>query len=206
MWPAGELSKIASVALAIGMPLGYLREGIAALQIGKRGLNPGSRLLFVLRGIHMLHDVRCPKHFRIAEPFAVLAVDRFDLLGGRVGRPGDHLAGDALDAEVALDEFADARFIERAAAASLGYYSPHLPLQRVPVDGPRVGGGGERDEHPIDRGTLRGLAQAAGALRLVGDGLPKQIAGDALGLLADQLFCDDLSVDDVRHRSLGLVQ
>jgi hypothetical protein len=206
IWPAGKSSEIAAIALAIRMALGDFGKWVAALQFRQGRLDPGARFVRAVLPVDVLHDVGGMERFRHAEVFAVRLVERLNLLGGRVGYPGDHLADNALDSEVALDEFADARFIEWAAAASLSYYSPHLMLQRVLVDGPRVGGCCERNQHSIDRGTLRGLAQAAGALRLVGNGLPKQVAGDTLGLLADQLFCDDLSVDDVRHGSLGLVQ
>jgi hypothetical protein len=78
-----------------------------------------------------------------------------------------------------------------------------LLFQRYGVDGPRIVDRRLLDQNPFLSALLRGGAQAPRAFGQVRDTLPLRIAPDAPELLADELFGDELAVNQVGHGSFG---
>ena len=98
-----------------------------------------------------------------------------------------------------VDDLPDAGVVEGAAAASVLLDAFHLLRDQAGIDGPGIAGRRWRDKRLVLGRAFGGCPQAFGALALVRDVLPTEIAGDLRGFLADEILGHELSVYKPGH-------
>jgi len=155
--------------------------------------------------VGVLHDMGGVKHGRASKVVTVRVVERLNLVGRWPARPGSHLMGGALQAELPIDPLAYLTLVLGAPAVTHGALSLQLALHHGGIDRPRIGGRNLLHKRYVNGRRLSRRPQAPGALALIRDSPPLRVVAQPHLLGPHCVLGNQLTIHQVWHSSFSAV-